>query len=129
PVVGLLAATSFAAETTAARALGLKGVTSVIVPSGIPGGPTTGGPTSTEFAIVPMPDDRPEYQKAIFVKSDQQGKDEVTLPPGKYWLGPKAKAIAPASYLPGSIDISERVVVVQEGVFTDIDLLGVGYAP
>src|SRR5207249_3295132 len=66
---------------------GLTGTTSVIVRSGVPGGQTTGGPRSIEFAIAPIEGDRPAYQKAIFVKSDQQGKYEVALPPGTYWIG------------------------------------------
>src|SRR6266699_5240915 len=72
---------------------GLKGTTSAIVRSGVPGGQTTGGPRSIEFAIAPIEGDRPAYQKAIFVTRDQQGKYEVALPPGTYWIGPKAKAL------------------------------------
>ena len=108
---------------------GLKGTTSAIVRSGRPGGQTTGGPRSVEFAIAPVEADRPAYHKAIFVKSDQQGNYEVALPPGKYWIGPKAKALDPVNYRPGAMEVSEQVTVVKEGEFTRIDLVEVGYAP
>jgi hypothetical protein len=108
---------------------GLKGMTSAIVRSGVPGGQTTGGPRSMEFAIAPIEENRPAYHKAIFVKSDQQGNYEVALPPGKYWIGPKAEALDPANYRPGAMVLSEQVTVVKEGEFTRIDLVEVGYAP
>jgi hypothetical protein len=108
---------------------GLKGTTSSIVRSGIPGGQTTGGLRSVEFAIAPIEGENPAYHKAIFVKSDQQGNYEVALPPGKYWMGPKAKALNPVNYRPGAIVLSEEVAVVKEGEFTQIDLIEVGYAP
>lgn len=108
---------------------GLKGMTSSIVKSGIPGGQTTGGPRSVEFAVALIEEDKPAYHKAIFVKSNQQGNYEVLLPPGKYWIGPKAKALDPVNYHPGTIVLSEEVVVVKEGEFTQLDLVEVGYAP
>src|SRR5262245_60758452 len=61
---------------------GIVGTTSSLVVSGVPGGPTTGGPTSVEFAIAPVQADKPIYEKAIFVKSDAQGMFKVELPPG-----------------------------------------------
>jgi len=128
-VVGLLAATSFAGEQVVSKASGLRGVTKSMVRSGMPDGPTTGGPASVEFAIVPMQGDRPDYQNAIFVKSDQQGRYEVALPPGRYWLGPKAKALDPTNYHPAGVMFSEEVIVVREGNFTELDLLEMGYAP
>jgi hypothetical protein len=76
-----------------------------------------------------MEGDRPTYQNAIFVKSDKQGKYEVALPPGRYWIGPKAKALNPANYRPGAVVLPEKEAVVKEGVFTQLDLVEVGYAP
>ena len=127
--VGLVAATGFAAEMTTSKASGLRGITSSIVRSGVAGGLTTGGPTSVEFAIAPMEGDRPAYQNAIFVKSDKQGKYEVALPPRRYWIGPKAKALNPANYRPGAVVLPEKEAVVKAGVFTQLDLVEVGYAP
>jgi len=128
-VVGLLAASSFAGEKVVSKPSGLRGITKSGVRSGTPGGPTTGGPVSGEFAIVPMQGDRPDYQNAIFVKSDQHGRYEVSLPPGRYWLGPKAKALDPTNFHPGAMTFSEEVVVVGEGSFTELDLFEMGYAP
>jgi hypothetical protein len=108
---------------------GLKGTTSFIVRSGVPGGQTTGGPGSIEFAIVPIEGDKPAYQKAIFVKSDTQGNYEVALPPGAYWIGSKAKALDPVHYLPRAMGFPEQVAVVKEGGVTHIDLVVTGYAP
>jgi hypothetical protein len=108
---------------------GLRGTTSSIVRSGTPGGQTTGGLRSVEFAIAPIEGENPAYHKAIFVKSDQQGNYEVALPPGKYWIGSKAKALDPVNYRPGAIVLSEEMAVVKEGEFTQRDLVEVGYAP
>jgi hypothetical protein len=108
---------------------GLKGTTSSIVMSGIPGGQRTGRPTSIEFAIAPIEGGKPAYQKAIFVKSDRQGEYTLALPPGTYWIGPKAKAPDPINYRPGAMVFSEQKAVVKEGVFTQLDLVQVGYAP
>jgi hypothetical protein len=108
---------------------GLTGTTSVIVRSGVPGGQTTGGPRSIEFAIAPIEGDRPAYQKAIFVKSDSQGAYEVALPPGAYWIGPKAKALDPVHYRPWAVVFSETVAVVKAGEVTHLDLVETEYAP
>jgi hypothetical protein len=108
---------------------GLKGTTSFIVRSGVPGGQTTGGPSSIEFAIAPIEGDTPAYQKAIFVKSDAQGNYEVALPPGTYWIGPKEKVLDPAHYFPRAVTFPEQVAVVKEGRSTHIDLVVTGHAP
>jgi len=128
-IMSLAAATSFAAEPQALKASGVRGITSSIVRSGVPGGATTGGPTSVEFAIAPMQGDSPAYQKATFLKSDSQGKYEVALPPGRYWIGSKATALDPTNDRPRAVTVSERVVVVQAGSFTEVDILEEGYAP
>jgi hypothetical protein len=108
---------------------GIKGTTSSMVMSGMKGGQATGGPASVEFAIARIKDDSPAFDKAMFIKSDQQGKYKVALPPGKYWIGPKAKALDPMNYVPGAVSFPEKVVLVKEGTFTNIDLSQVGYAP
>jgi hypothetical protein len=108
---------------------GLKGTTRSMVMSGMRGGETTGGLASIEFAIAPLEGDKPAYEKAIFVKSDHQGEYQVALLPGKYWIGPKAKALAPVGYRPGAVVLPEKEAVVKEGVFTQLDLVQVGYAP
>jgi hypothetical protein len=81
-----------------------------------------------EFAIAPMQGNRPEFQNAIFVTSDPQGKYEVALPPGRYWVGTKAKALDPENYRPAAVTLFEQVVLIPEG-FTELDLLEIGYAP
>jgi len=98
------------------------------VTSGMPGRPTTGGPASVEFAVVPMQDDRPAFQNAIFVKSDASGKYEVALPPARYWVGPKAKALDPQNYQPAATTFSEDIIVVRDG-FVELDLIEMSYAP
>src|SRR5215471_13773372 len=108
---------------------GLKGTTISRVVGGVPNGRTTETPTSVEFAIAPIEGDKISYQKAIFVTSDRQGHYSVVLFPGTYWIGPKAKALSPTHYRPGATVFEEKEVVVREGVFTDVDLLEVGYAP
>ena len=108
---------------------GLEGTTHSKVMSGVPGGQTTGGPTSIEFAIVPIENDGPSYKKSTFVKSDKDGKYKISLPPGKYWIGPKAKAQDPINYAAGTFSFSEKIVVVEQGTFTQVDLFETGYAP
>lgn len=111
---------------------GLKGKTIFRVFSGAEGGKTTERPRSMEFAIAPVEGDSPIYGKAIFIKSDDQGNYEVSLPPGTYWLGPKPKALDPKKfekYGRGSVRFSEKVVVVKQGTFTHVDVLQESFAP
>lgn len=108
---------------------GISGTTRYLVISGAPGGPTTGGPASIEFAIAPVEAGEPVYDKAIFVKSDAQGMFQVELAPGTYWLGPKAKALDPEQYVPGAEEFTETVVVVEAGAYTAVELVQTGYAP
>ena len=108
---------------------GIKGTTRVEVVSGVPGGPTIGGPASLEFAVAPVLIDKPVYDRAIFAKSDAQGAFQLELSPGTYWIGPKGKALDSANFDPGSVVFSEKTVVVKEGNFTPVELLQTGYAP
>jgi hypothetical protein len=108
---------------------GLEGTTSYVVVSGVPGRPNTRGPNTIEIAIAPIENNAPAYQKARFIKSDERGHYSVALPPGTYWVGPKAKALDPTHYHPTSTIFSEQQVVVKEGTFTHLDLVEVGYAP
>jgi hypothetical protein len=108
---------------------GLEGTTHFKVMSGVPGGRISVRPASVEFAIAPVENDKPSYSRSVFIKSDEQGNFKVSLPPGKYWLGPKDKALDPTNYIPGSFFVSEELVVVKQSTFTKIDLFQVGYAP
>lgn len=110
---------------------GIMGTTRVGVISGVPGGESTVRPASLEFAIAPIEGKEPRYDKAIFITSDTEGKYEVFLPPGKYWIGSKVKASDPINYVtPESFAFSEKsVVVVEESAFILVDLSRVGLAP
>jgi len=108
---------------------GLKGTTKAIVMSGVPGGQNTERPMSIEFAIAPVTNGKPAYDKAIFVRSDHKGQYRTSLVPGTYWIGPKAKALDPVGYSPPDSSFSEEIAVVKEGVFTQIDLSEIRYAP
>jgi len=111
---------------------GIKGTTIMRVFSGAEGGETVDTPISIEFAVAPIEHGTPAFSKAIFVKSDKGGKYEVGLPPGKYWVGPKAKALDPEKFEKaggGPLAFSEEVVVVKQGAFTHIDIFEEGYAP
>jgi hypothetical protein len=108
---------------------GIRGTTRSIVISGVPGGPTIGGPASVEFAVAPVEAGKSRYDRAIFVKSDAQGKFQVELRPGRYWLGPKAKALDPINYAPGAVEFSEKVVEVKAGTFISVELVMTGYRP
>ncbi len=79
---------------------------------------------------MPIEGDSPAYEKAIFVTSEADGTYKVVLPPGKYWIGPKGKAVDPVNYVVRASGVfSEKVAVVKEGAFTQIDLSLVGAAP
>jgi hypothetical protein len=108
---------------------GIRGWTIYRVHSGAEGGKTIESRHSMEFAIVPIAGDSPVFGKAIFVKSDEQGRFEIALAPGTYWIGPKQKGLDPKGFLPGPIVFSEGVVVVREGVFTNVEVFGESYAP
>jgi len=124
-------ATKAAAPEGAAKTSdsGFEGTTHWKVMSGVPGGQTTGGSASIEFAIAPVENDRPSYNKAVFVKSDNEGRYKIFLPPGKYWIGARDKALDPNNYVPRSSSVSEDIVVVEPGRFTKIDVVQVGHAP
>ena len=108
---------------------GLTGITKAITISGVPGGQNTERAVSMEFAIARVENGKPAYHKAVFVRSDQSGQYKIALMPGTYWIGPKAKALDPEGYVPTDVSFSERIVVVREGVFTQIQLSEVRYAP
>jgi hypothetical protein len=101
----------------------------VKIVSGIPGGQIIADPASVEFAIAPVENDKPSYSRSIFIKSDDKGKFRVSLPPGKYWLGPRGKASDPTNYTPSSISVPEQIVTVTQGSFTKVDIYQTGYAP
>ena len=42
---------------------------------------------SIEFALAPMGNGSPLLEQAVTVTSDQEGRLEIALCPGKYWIG------------------------------------------
>ena len=108
---------------------GIQGITKSIVMSGVPGGRNTERFLSIEFAIAPVTNGKPAYDKAIFLRSDHKGQYKISLAPGTYWIGPKAKALDPEGYTPPDSSFSEEIAIVKEGVFTQIDLSEIRYAP
>jgi hypothetical protein len=111
---------------------GLQGRTIVRVYSGAEGGKTIERTSSMEFAVVPIEDDSPVYSKATFVKSNEQGMFKVALPPGRYWIGPKAKAVDP-EHLERStrspLVFIEQFATVNAGIFTQVEVLQEAYTP
>jgi len=108
---------------------GIEGITRSFTVSGVPGGETTGGPASLEFAIAPVESGEPVYERAIFVTSNESGVFRVQLSPGLYWLGPKGKALDPMGYSAGAVAFSEMTVEVDAGGFSFVELSLTGYAP
>ena len=121
--------TKAAVESAPAYNSGLTGTTNAVVMSGIPGRQNISRPATMEFAIAPLDGNEPKYDQAIFVRSDEDGRYKVALRPGTYWLGPKAKALDPVRYNPTDASFSEKMALVKEGVFTQIDLSETRYAP
>jgi len=116
-------------NTVATDNSGIKGVTSSFIASGVPGGGLEGGPSSVEFAIAPIKDGSPEFSKSIFITSDEQGRYDVPLPSGNYWIGPKDKALNPETFDPGIVSFSEVITEVTKGIFTEVDLTQISYTP
>ena len=108
---------------------GLRGVTSIFVVGGEAGADASGGPESLEFAIAPIEGTIPNFEQATYVMSDDQGRFELVLPPGTYWIGASEKARDPNNYEPGFAVVSEHVVNVPEGTFVQIDVVKTQYAP
>ena len=127
--IGMSASAETEKYTSDAYNSGLKGTTKAIVMSGVPGGQNTERFVSIEFAIAPLTNDKPAYNKAIFLRSDQNGQYKISLAPGTYWIGPKGKALDPVGYTPPDSSFSEEIAVVNESVFTQIDLSEIRYAP
>jgi hypothetical protein len=107
---------------------GLTGTTTMVVNSGLPGGNATKSLQSLEFAVAPIQDDMPVYKKSMIVKSDSQGQYAIALPPGLYWIGPKAKALDPEHYHP-TTTFTEVTVAVKTGEVSRVDLVETAYAP
>ena len=127
--IGMSASAETEKYTSDAYNSGLKGTTKAIVMSGVPGGQNTERFVSIEFAIAPHTNDKPAYNKAIFLRSDQNGQYKISLAPGTYWIGPKGKALDPVGYSPPDSSFLEEIAIVKEGVFTQIDLSETRYAP
>ena len=113
------------------RNSGIRGITSSFFSGGLPESGRAGGPTSLEFAIAPIEGEEPAYGKAIFITSDATGKYEIVLPPGKYWVGSKRKALSPdpINYTSGAVGFVEQEVVVKEGAYTKVDISQFAAAP
>ena len=111
---------------------GLKGKTISIVYGGAEHSRAIERAYSMEFAIAPVKDGSPVYAKAIIVRSDEQGKFKVSLPPGKYWIGPKKKALDQKKFESSAIGpmiFREKLVVVKKHGFSPVDVIVEGYAP
>jgi hypothetical protein len=117
------------AQPSPAEDAGIKGTTKVRVGGGRFGNKPKDKVMRVEFAVAPFIEVKPAYHSAISVTSNDDGSYAVSLPAGKYWIGPLAKAHDPQNYLPGAVAVVEQVVVVQEHTWTLVDVLEIGNAP
>lgn len=108
---------------------GIRGTTRFDTVSGVPGGGTTSRLASIEFAIAPVQNGQPAYDRSVFVKSDPQGAFTVDLRPGTYWIGAREKALDPARYSPRDVTFSEVTLVVPSGMYVPVALVQTGFAP
>ena|SRR5215831_9350256 len=108
---------------------GIEGTTIAVVMSGIPGGPRQMLRRALEFAIAPIEAEQPMYHAAQFVTSDEHGDFQIRLAPGRYWMGPKAKAIDPHNYFPTSCVFQEQIVNVRAEAVTKRDVTQECFAP
>jgi len=117
------------AQPSPAEDAGIKGTTKVSVGGGAFGNKSKQKVTRVQFAVAPFGGAKPDYDRAISVTSNDDGSYAVSLPAGKYWIGPLAKAHDPQNYLPGAVAVVEQIVVVQERSWTLVDVLEIGNAP
>ena len=112
---------------------GLRGRTIVIVGSGAENGVASKRILSMEFAVAPVDDETINFSTAKYVKSDQDGTFQVILPPGKYRIVSKEKALDPEKFSRmrrrPPLMIVEKTVFVQAGAFIDVDVVHSGEAP
>ena len=112
---------------------GLKGRTIVIVGSGAEYGVASKRILSMEFAVVPIDGETTNFSAAKYVKSDPDGMFQLILPPGKYRIVSKEKALNPDEFnrmrkrLP--LIVVEETVFVQADAFTYVDVVHSGQAP
>jgi len=81
------------------------------------------------FALAPVVEGKPAYAEAIFVTAGDDGSYAVSLAPGKYWIGPPARARDPHHYIPRSGAVAEQVVTVIPQDWTHLDVIEVRWAP
>ncbi len=88
---------------------------------------------SMEFAVVPIDGETTRFSAAKYVTSDQDGTFRVVLPPGKYRIVSKEKALNPEKFRRmrrrPPLMVREKTVFVQAGAFTDVDVVHSGEAP
>lgn len=107
----------------------LKVATLFKVIGGIPDTETPPRKIRLEFAIAPMMDNHPLLDEARIVSSDENGEFEINLPPGRYWIGPKGRAVDRDRYDPGGSEVQQMIVEVEADGMTRVDLFRMDYAP
>jgi hypothetical protein len=112
---------------------GLRGQTMLIVGSGAEYGEASKSILSLEFAVVPIDGETAQFDTAKYVKSDPDGTFQLILPPGKYQIVSKEKALNPEEFKNirrrPPIRVVEQTVFVQAGAFTEVDVIQSGPAP
>ncbi len=112
---------------------GLRGRTILVVGGGAENAVPSRRVLSMEFAVVPIDGETAKFDAAIYVTSDPDGTFQVALPPGKYRIVPKEKALDPEAFKSlrrrPPILVVEQSVVIEEGAFTDVDVIHAGEAP
>ena len=112
---------------------GLTGRTILLVGSGAEYGDTSKSILSLEFAVVPIDGETAQFDAAKYVKSDPDGTFQLILPPGKYQIVSKEKALNPEEFKNirrrPTIRVVEQTVFVQAGAFTEVDVIHSGPAP
>lgn len=109
---------------------GLEGTTSFKMVSGVRDGADTTILASIEFSITPIEEGKPIMSKAIAVKSDNNGRFKIFLPPGKYLIGPKVKSDGQNGFY-GDQDpyiVKKEIEIVREKI-SRIDIEEIGHAP
>jgi hypothetical protein len=127
--VSILLCLALAPPILSASPPGLKGTAKVRVVGGAAGSKPVEKLGRVTFAVAPVVDGKTIYAEAIFVTANDNGSYVISLAPGKYWIGPPAKARDPRHYIPRSGAVVEQVVTVTAQDWTHLDVIEIGWAP
>ena len=97
--------------------------------SGVAGAERRPLPVALKLTIAPMLNGSVSLTQALDVVSNSNGKLNISLAPGRYWVGARQQLEDPQQYGLSTSVIDAQVVELVPGQQTHIDVYNRGYAP